>query len=192
MAKVDKYNIVWMDSVDSTNDEIKRNMGMLDNLTVIVSKDQTAGRGQRGNVWLTKPGMNLTFSIVLKYEQMCLRMKALDQFAISEMTALSVIDLLARYGIDARIKLPNDIYVGDKKICGILIEHSLQGEYLSHSIVGIGLNVNQVVFDPSLPDPTSMLLCRPDCCGQFSLEVLLNQFMDIFCGYLQKMQTGEI
>lgn len=192
MASKKTYNVIWLDSVDSTNNEAKLNIDVLDNLSVIVAKDQTSGRGQRGNIWLTEPGKNLTFSIVLKYEQMCLRMKALDQFAISEMTALSVIDLLARYGIDARIKLPNDIYVGDKKICGILIEHSLQGEHLSHSIVGIGLNVNQIVFDPSLPDPTSMLLCRPDCCGQFSLTVLLNQFMDIFCGYLQKMQTGEI
>ena len=185
------HNVIWLDSVDSTNNEVKRNVDVLGNFSVIAAREQTAGRGQRGNVWLTEPGMNLTFSIVIKYEQLQVKMKAVDQFEISEMTALSVIDLLAEYGIEARIKLPNDIYVGDRKICGILIEHSLQGEHLSHSIIGVGLNVNQLIFDPSLPNPTSMQLCLAGAQEQLNIANLLEQFMDIFCRHIQKIISRD-
>ena len=184
-------NIVWLESIDSTNDEVKRNIDILDNLSVIAAYEQTAGRGQRGNIWLTDPAMNLTFSIALKYGQMPAGLKALDQFKISEITALSVVELLSGYGIEAKIKWPNDIYVNDRKICGILIEHSVQGEFLSHSIVGIGLNVNQTAFDPSLPNPTSMRLCLPDGTGRLDLPQLLEHFMEIFCRYLVRIISGE-
>ena len=191
MARKEMHNVIWLDSVDSTNNEVKRNVDVLGNFSVIAAREQTAGRGQRGNVWLTEPGMNLTFSIVIKYEQLQVKMKAVDQFEISEMTALSVIDLLAEYGIEARIKLPNDIYVGDRKVCGILIEHSLQGEHLSHSIIGVGLNVNQLIFDPSLPNPTSMQLCLAGAQEQLNIANLLEQFMDIFCRHIQKIISRD-
>ena len=187
MASKKMHNVIWLDSVDSTNNEVKRKVGVLDNLSVIAAMDQTSGRGQRGNIWLSEPGMNLTFSVVLKYDQMQVKMQAQNQFKISEMTALSVVDLLAEYGIEARIKLPNDIYVGDRKICGILIEHSLQGEHLLHSIIGVGLNVNQLIFDPSLPNPVSMRQCIPERTEQLNLANLLDQFMDIFFNYSQKI-----
>ena len=191
MTRSEKHKVICLNSVDSTNNEAKRNIDVLDNLSVIVAKDQTSGRGQRGNIWLTEPGKNLTFSIVLKYEQMQVRIKAEDQFEISERTALSVIDLLAHYGIEARIKLPNDIYVGNEKICGILIEHSLHGEQISYTIIGVGLNVNQLKFDPSLPNPTSMLKCLSNTPKKLNLTSLLDQFMDIFCQHLQKIILGE-
>ena len=187
MAMSSTHSITWLDTIDSTNNEVKRKIDVLDNLSVLAAREQTEGRGQRGNVWLTEPGMNLTFSILLKYDQMQVRMKAEDQFEISELTAMSVIGLLAQYGIEARIKLPNDIYVGDKKICGILIEHALHGEHISHTIIGVGLNVNQLAFDPSLPNPTSMLQCLSNTPEQLNLTNLLEQFMNIFCQYLQKI-----
>ena len=191
MASKKMHNVIWLDSVDSTNNEVKRKVGVLDNLSVIAAMDQTSGRGQRGNIWLTEPGKNLTFSVVLKYDQMQVKMQAQNQCKISEMTALSVIDLLAQYGIEARIKLPNDIYVGDKKICGILIEHSLHGEQISHTIIGVGLNVNQLTFDPSLPNPVSMLQCLSNTPEQLKLTNLLDQFMDIFCRHLQKIISRD-
>lgn len=191
MASKKTYNVIWLDSVDSTNSEAKRKIEELGNISVIAAKEQTSGRGQRGNIWLSEPGMNLTFSVVLKYDQMQVNVKAQDQFHISESTAFSVIDLLAQYGINARIKLPNDIYVGDRKICGILIEHSLCGEYIAHSIVGVGINVNQLIFDPSLPNPTSMRLCLSEKPEQLNLAKLLEQFMDIFRKHLQKIISGE-
>ena len=185
-----KTDIIWLERVDSTNDEARRHISEIDNLSVVSALRQTAGRGQRGNRWQSADGENLTFSIVLKFGADQLEsMAASGQFVISEVAALSVVDFLARHDIEAKIKWPNDIYVGDKKICGILIENALKGNCLSHSIVGIGLNVNQTVFDPSLPNPTSMAICHtehiprhPDR-SEGSLPALLIRFMDIFKEY---------
>ncbi|MDE5795502.1 MAG: hypothetical protein K2H75_00165, partial [Muribaculaceae bacterium] len=82
---------------------------------------------------------------------------ARSQFSISEATALAVIDLLATYGLTATVKWPNDIYVGDRKICGILIEHAVMGTSIMHSIIGAGLNVNQTRFVSDAPNPVSLL-----------------------------------
>ena len=193
MAK--KHDIIWLDTVDSTNDEARRRISDLDNLSVLSAYRQSAGRGQRGNTWSAKAGENLTFSIFTKYADNGLAsypalppVRALDQFVTSEITALSVVDLLASHGINAKIKWPNDIYVGDRKICGILIEHSLKEAFLSSSIIGVGLNVNQTNFDPALPNPTSMLLCGhpEDSDTAYKLMPLLEEFMDIFNGYCNR------
>lgn len=204
MAK--KHDIIWLESVDSTNEECRRHISDIDNLSVVSALSQTSGRGQRGNTWCSAPGENLTFSIVLKFPAGRVGagvagglepIQAYDQFVLSEIIALSVVDLLAGYDIQAMIKWPNDIYVGDRKICGILIENSVRGEWLSHSIVGIGLNVNQRNFDVNLPNPTSMVICRnyqearSDCpaneaLGDFGLQPLLEEFMEIFKAYLDR------
>ena len=154
-----KIDINWTGSVDSTNNEAKRRIDSLADLSVISAVEQTAGRGQRGNIWLSDPGKNLTFSIAVKYGgELLADASPENEFVINGIISLSVVELLAVHGIDARIKLPNDIYVNDKKICGILIEHSVLGSSLVHSIIGVGLNVNQLDFDESLANPTSMLL----------------------------------
>ena len=195
-----KDDIMWLESVDSTNNEAARRIADLDNLSVLSALSQTSGRGQRGNVWLSKPGENLTFSIVLKYrtskEQSEKRpaMKAEDQLAISELTAVSVTELLYEYGIDAKIKWPNDIYVGDKKICGILIEHSVIGKFLSHSIIGVGININQDKFDSTLPNPASMKICMKtaDKKGEdIDLNECLSKFMNIFKNNLRLLEEDR-
>ena len=119
---------------------------------VVWADFQTAGRGQRGHVWHSRKGENLTFSVVL--EPTFLRVA--EQFSVSEVVALSLVDMLAEYGIVAKIKWTNDIYVGDRKLVGILIEHSLASNSLRRTIVGVGINVNQTEFDASLPNPVSM------------------------------------
>ncbi|MDR2893987.1 MAG: biotin--[acetyl-CoA-carboxylase] ligase [Alistipes sp.] len=125
---------------------------------VITAESQTAGRGQRGRTWSAAPGENLTFSVVLETSFL----PAAAQFLLLQTVALSIVDTLAGYGLDARIKWPNDIYIADRKICGVLIDHTLgtggAAGMLSRSGVGIGLNVNQIVFAPELPNPTSMAL----------------------------------
>ena len=184
-----KHDIIWVESVDSTNKEAQRHISDIDNLSVLSAIEQTAGRGQRGNSWESQPGMNLLFSVVMKFSEKSPKdglldpIDAIDQFVISETAALSIVDLLGENGIEAKIKWPNDIYVGDKKICGILIENSLKGHSLSSSIVGIGLNVNQNIFSPSLPNPTSMHL---EDGRTFDIKALLERFMDIFCLYLER------
>lgn len=184
-----KHDIIWLDTTDSTNEEARRRISDIDNLSVVSAYRQTAGRGQRGNTWSSSPGENLTFSIVIKYGHehgQVLPMRACDQFSVSEAAALAVVDLLASYNIEAKIKWPNDIYVGDRKICGILIENSLREGFMSSSIIGIGLNVNQTVFDPSLPNPTSMALAGKTQTQSLSLETLLEEFLYIFKGYCSR------
>lgn len=166
MAK--KHDIIWLNSIDSTNEEARRHISDIDNLSVLSAWEQTAGRGQRGNRWFSKAGENLLFSIVLKFScgdssaPSLPKLSAREQFVLNEITSLSVVDFLSLHGIQAEVKWPNDVYVGDRKICGILIENSLRGPWLSSSIVGIGLNINQRNFNVNLPNPTSMVLSLPE------------------------------
>lgn len=121
---------------------------------VIQAERQTAGRGQRGHKWLSPGGENLLFSVVL-----CPTfLHANEQFRILQIVALALTDAFESYGLDTRIKWTNDIYAGDRKMVGMLIEHSLNGDRMARTIAGIGINVNQTVFDPSLPNPTSLAL----------------------------------
>ena len=140
-------------SMPSTNSEVKK-PGYRHG-DAVIAREQTAGRGQRGNKWSSRPGENLTFSLVWEPEFL----EARRQFLLSEAVALALTDTLAKYSIGSKIKWTNDIYVGNKKICGILIEHDLGvGGKLARTIVGIGLNVNQKEFDEWVPNPTSMAI----------------------------------
>lgn len=142
-------------TLPSTNTEVKK-PGYRHG-DAVIAKEQTAGRGQRGNKWSSNPGENLTFSLV--WEPTFLEAKR--QFLLSEAVALALVDTLGRYDIAAKIKWTNDIYVGRKKICGILIEHDLGVEgKLARTIVGIGLNVNQKLFEEWVPNPTSMAILK--------------------------------
>ena len=142
--------IYHLDITASTNDDArdeKYHEG-----DVVWADFQTAGRGQRGHIWHSQKGENLTFSVVLEP----LFVAIAEQFSVSEVVALSLVDMLAEYGIESKIKWTNDIYVGDKKLVGILIEHSLAATTLRRTIVGVGINVNQIEFDSSIPNPVSM------------------------------------
>lgn len=122
--------------------------------TVVSAYSQTAGRGQRGNSWESAPGLNATFSIMLRPRNM----RPDEQFAVSEAVALGVADVVERYvGPDSvAVKWPNDVYVGNLKICGILIENSIVGQELASCVAGIGLNVNQERFVSDAPNPVSL------------------------------------
>ena len=153
--------------------------------------EQTAGKGQRGNKWHSARGKNLLFSIALKFDDLTgPHFQAYDQFSINEMAALSVVDFLAAHSIKAKIKWPNDIYVNDRKICGMLIENSIQAGRIAWSIVGIGINVNQTVFSRDTGNPTSMALettsdstSAPE---ELDIREALQEFMDIFKGYMNR------
>mgnify|MGYP002632800960 CR=1 FL=1 len=116
--------------------------------TVIIADSQTGGRGQRSNSWSSEPGLNLTCSYILNPAFL----SATNQFALSATVALSVFDTIRKFAPsnDVKIKWPNDILIGDRKIAGILIENSLKRFNLDTSIVGIGINVNQNDFDSNL------------------------------------------
>lgn len=146
--------LIRLDSCGSTNTYLGEIAREKAHGTVVMTRSQTAGRGQRGNSWEAEPGKNLTFSLLLKLPQF----RAIEQFAISEAVALGVADALRELlpSHDVTVKWANDIYVGDRKICGILIEHSLQGPFIQYSIAGIGINVNQRVFHSDAPNPVSL------------------------------------
>ena len=136
--------IEWLDEIDSTNSELRRRIGALDNLSVIAARYQTAGRGQGTHTWLSPEDENLTFSVLLRFGKGGLSpLPATEAVRITQMATLSIRSFLLSEGVESRIKWPNDIWVGDKKICGMLIENILDGKYVASSIVGIGVNLNQ-------------------------------------------------
>ncbi len=119
---------------------------------VIWAERQTAGRGQRGHTWSSPEGENLTFTLVMEPHFLA----AGEQFALNEAVALALTDTFGDLGIPTRIKWTNDIYAGDRKMVGILIENNCSNGRLRRTRAGIGINVNQTSFDASLPNPVSM------------------------------------
>lgn len=145
--------IVWVDETASTNTVMAQQDDGLPHGYVIAARRQTAGRGQRGNSWESEPYSNLTFSLLLRPRTI----PAARQFELSMIVSLGVCDALRQAsGLDFNVKWPNDIYVGDKKICGILIENSLEGNHIGRSIAGIGININQQRFLSDAPNPVSL------------------------------------
>lgn len=166
-----EFRIVPFDEVTSTND-VAHDAVAYRHGCILTARRQTAGRGQRGNRWSSAPGENLTFSLVVEPAHILVE----HQFRISEMAALAASDAVRAVtgGVVAcGVKWPNDLYVGDRKIGGILIEHSLHSEWLSRSVIGIGINVRQERFDPALPNPTSIAReLPPDRSAPLPEEVL--------------------
>ena len=148
-------HILWLESADSTNSELRRRSAGLDNLSIVAAREQTAGRGQGTHTWYATPGANLTFSILYRFEGAS-GLAASDAILITQVTTLAIRDYLLGHGVRARIKWPNDIWVEDRKICGILIENTLESGMVRESIVGIGLNLNETGWPPELPNPVSL------------------------------------
>lgn len=177
------YTIKWHDLLDSTNNEIIRNIDTYDNLSVVAAREQTAGKGQRGNRWCSTPGENLTFSILCRFDNLLPQ----RQFLVSEAVALGIRSYLEEKGLKASVKWPNDIYIGDRKICGILIENSVRGSLLYASVAGIGINLNQREWGDSAPNPTSLAV--ETGCGGFNPEKELEQVLESMDRYLDMIGT---
>ncbi|MBQ5984764.1 MAG: biotin--[Bacteroidales bacterium] len=147
-----KTRIKWFDSLDSTNDELLRHLPTYDNLSVVAAVEQFAGRGQRGNRWLSEPGDNLTFSLLLRPD----RLPAREIMSITFLAAVVIRDWLREEGVPALVKWPNDLYVGNRKICGMLIENGFAEGMVAWSVIGIGINLNQIRFPGELVNPVSL------------------------------------
>ena len=148
--------IIKLDAIDSTNSYLKilLNKEILDDLTVVVSKHQTKGRGRNGNFWSNKPSLNLAFSIYKRFSDFGIEKK----FMLNVISSVSVYETLKKYNLsDLTIKWPNDIMTADKKISGILIENNIRGNRIKHSVIGIGININQSEFK-NLPNATSIFI----------------------------------
>ena len=169
--------IYRFDILSSTNDEACGSQYKQGD--IIVAESQTAGRGQRGHTWESGKGQNLTLSAVLEPTFL----PPTEQFLLSEVIALAVADTLASYSIKTKIKWTNDIYVGDRKLVGILMEHKLQGAVIGRTIAGIGLNVNQTEF------AGEGLTYAGSLRGEFGVEVdksnVLTAILEHFRGYYE-------
>lgn len=178
--------IKWYQTLDSTNSQAARELQQAAEGTVWIADFQSAGRGQRGNKWESKNAENLTFSILFKP----LFLSPAHQFQISQIASLGVRRYLCSKGLDAKIKWPNDIYIGNKKICGMLIEHSISGDKLAGSIVGIGININQKVFSSDAPNPTSLILEAPLTSGEYDRKEELSQLLGYICTAYEELEDG--
>ena len=160
-------NVIYLPQCHSTNDIAAEKVSKNEIFegTVILTDDQTSGRGQRGNSWEAEPGKNLTFSILLKPHFLDIS----EQFFLNIIISLAIHDLLLQYiGQGLTIKWPNDIFYHDNKLGGILIESSIKNNQLENVIVGIGLNVNQKQFSSGKAISLAMI-----CNQMFDLREIL-------------------
>ena len=178
-------NIHYLPSCQSTNDiaaELLRQSDIMEG-TVIITDFQTAGRGQRGNQWQAQPGDNFTLSIVLKPSFML----ATEQFWLNMAISLGIHDFLSHYlPSNLTVKWPNDIYYQNQKMGGVLIENTLKGYALDSSVVGIGLNINQLDFE-NLPATSLALLTG----RQYDLAVLLPKLLTCIEKYYLALRNNQ-
>lgn len=173
-------------SLDSTNTKLKELLEQknLPEFSAVITTNQTAGRGQIGNIWESEENKNLTFSILL-YPHF---LNVQKQFRLSQMVTTAISDALKNYIPEIKIKWPNDIYVGEKKLAGILIENTLSGSTITSTIIGVGLNVNQEVFLSSAPNPVSMRMLTG---RDFDNETIFLQIRQaLFMRYIYWMGHG--
>ncbi len=148
--------IVKVDAIESTNTFLKEmcQQNDVENYTVVVTDNQTNGRGQMHSIWESEKDKNLTFSILIQFDDLRID----QQFYIIKIISLAIRQVLSNYlPTKITVKWPNDILTDNKKVCGVLIENSVKKSKVYQSVVGIGLNVNQQTFR-NLPNATSMKL----------------------------------
>lgn len=177
--------IIKLDAIDSTNTFLKEisNEDLLEDYTIVVAKQQTNGRGQMGKNWQSKAGENLTFSVFKRINNLAFS----NQFYLSIITSLALYKTLKLYNVpNLFVKWPNDILSANKKIAGVLIENIVQKNRLEHSIIGIGLNINQTDFI-SLDSASSLKLI----CGKtFDLDEILHKFLITLKDYFKTLDSG--
>ena len=186
-----KESIIHLTTVDSTNRYIRdeavalwENRGTGD-FAVVTAGHQTAGRGQRGNAWNSNAGENLLFSLLVRPGE---TLEVSRQFLLSQAVALSIHDAMKCYGVDTRLKWANDIYAGNRKLAGILLELDYSGAFVEQAIIGIGLNVNQENFPPMDRKPVSMKMLREH---DFILDDVLATILDLFEHYYTELRFGN-
>ncbi len=178
--------VLWYDEIDSTNNIATKLLSEGCDEGVVVTTDfQTKGRGQQTKSWESEPKKNLMFTVVFKPTFLNIE----DQFLLSKAVSLGVVDFLALHGLAAQIKWPNDIYIGDKKITGILIEHNIMGSAISDSIAGIGININQNTFLSNAPNPTSVII---ESGKELELEQALKEVLSCIEKRYTLLSKGDI
>lgn len=144
-----QYHLVHFKEIDSTNNYLKNSYKLLDDFTFASADYQSKGKGRNDRVWESEKGLNLMFSFLVKNDELIKQSTIL-----SILTALEIVGLLEKYNIEnVSVKWPNDVLIGDKKVCGILLE----GQLPEYVVIGAGLNVNQKEFPVGLRRPATSL-----------------------------------
>lgn len=182
--------IIKLHSTSSTNDYLKELVKnqLVENYTVVTAQNQENGRGQMGAAWHTEEGKNLIMSIYVKN----VLQNPAAIFHLNRAISVAVYNTLIQFGIkEVAIKWPNDIMADNKKICGILIENTLKHQGNVESVIGIGLNVNQTVFD-GLPKAISMAVASG---FEWDIEVVLEKILaeiQFYCELVRQNKFDEI
>ncbi|MDR0815317.1 MAG: biotin--[acetyl-CoA-carboxylase] ligase [Bacteroidales bacterium] len=177
--------IIRLGQTESTNRQLLQlsSQESLEEGAVLVADFQTHGRGQGSNVWESDSGKNLTFSIL--FYPVFLR--ASEQFIISKAVSLAMCDFISRFVAGVSVKWPNDVYVGKQKITGILIENTVEGQYLKKTIAGIGVNINQERFFSNAPNPVSLFQLTGK---HFNLEECLTEVLQAINARYKQIVEG--
>ncbi len=182
-----KYTFIKLDKINSTNiyasSLISQKKAVCD--TVVTAKFQNEGKGYGTNQWYSDYGKNVLCSVIVCPDFV----KAFDQFRISKITSLAIRDCLKKEGIDSQIKWPNDILVKKKKIAGILIENTIQSDFIPYSIIGIGINVNQNIFEKSYYNATSVF---NETSKIHATEKIISNLIDNFDYWYTRLETGDV
>ena len=179
-----KFNIIKLDAIGSTNDWFKNKFQSqkCQDGDVVWAMNQTKGKGQGSNVWLSDAHKNITFSVFKRFSGL----NSAESFLINFAVTLAIIRTLEKFNIpNLKIKWPNDILSANKKIGGVLIENMIKGKIFSGSIIGIGINVNQTSFI-DLPFAGSMLLQTNK---KYDLNVIFDEILKnlyLFFDFLKK------
>ena len=179
--------IIKLSAIGSTNTFLRQisSAESLEDYTVAIAEYQTDGRGQMGTNWVVQDGKNLTFSVFKDVSFLPIE----HQFYISIAVSLAVISTLKQLKIPkVLIKWPNDILAENKKVCGILIENVIKINQLDASIIGIGLNVNQMDFG-NLPKASSLLKLTGT---KFSIDEILHRLLNAIQHYFTRLQNEEL
>ena len=170
------HNILSFSTLDSTNDyswELLSKKRYIEG-TIVLAQFQRKGKGQRGKKWSCNRGEGLLFSIILHPKELII-----NQYYLNKAVALGVCEGINQLGVCSKIKWPNDIYVNNKKIAGILIENSVSGQLINNSVVGIGVNINQTAFKETIINPVSLK-------ELLNKDYELTDILEILCSSIEK------
>ncbi len=184
-----QFSIKAFEQIDSTNTKALEliQKGQARTPTVIIADKQLAGRGHALNTWESEEGKNLTMSIIVRPHFI----KPQEQFLLTQIISLSLIKLVSNFvkSHPIHIKWPNDIYIGDSKVAGILIQNTIKGALLDYSVLGIGLNINQEEFVSDAPNPVSLIHY---CDNVLDIAALRTQLLNTFGYYYEAAQSASM
>lgn len=181
------FTVVKLQAINSTNTYLKDcvKQGEVKNATVVVANHQKNGRGQQGSTWESEIGKNLTFSLLYRFNSLELS----QQFYLNCAVSLALYDCLLPIVKDKlRIKWPNDIMSDNKKLGGILIENTVKSGFITQSVIGVGINVNQLQFPENLPNASSL---KAICHQEFDLDILLKNILNAFADKFQDIENSK-